>query len=88
VVALNVFYEADPTLGAMLYEDMLRLANPGANRLLDVGWYGPRPSDPAGTFAVCVYEGDVTGQKLAEFRSRDRLRVLAEVERLLAEHGK
>jgi hypothetical protein len=40
VVALNVFQEADPTLGAMLYEDMLRLTNPGTNRLLDLARVG------------------------------------------------
>jgi hypothetical protein len=88
VVVLNLFNELDPTPAALLYEDLLRLANPGTNRLVDVGWYGPRPPDPAGTFAVCVHEGGLPGRSLAEFLSRDRLEVVAEVERLLVGHGK
>lgn len=84
LVGHNDFREADPPPSPAdadwLREDLLQLKHPKAGILVDVGWYGDVES---GEFAILVHEGDFSGARLHEFRSRDRLEVVAELERLL-----
>ncbi len=68
----------------LLREDLLQLRHPKAGVLVDVGWYGDADS---GEFAVYVQAGNFRGERLHEFRSRDRLVIVAEVERLLCSPG-
>jgi hypothetical protein len=64
-------------------EDMLLLQHTHCNRLLDVGWY-PSGDLERGEYALYLHEGEAdTGRQLHEFRTRDRLVLVAEVERLL-----
>lgn len=84
VVEYNDLREADASPqsidAAWLREDLLQLKHLRAGVLVDVGWYGDAES---GEFAVYVQDGDFHGGRLHEFRSRDRLAVVAEIERLL-----
>ena len=84
VVQYNDFREADPSPQSidadLLREDLLQLKHPGTGILVDVGWYGDADS---GEFAIYIQKGDFRGKRLHEFRSRDRLLVVTEVERLL-----
>jgi hypothetical protein len=88
VVQYNDLREADPSPQSiealLLREDLLQLRHPKAGVLVDVGWYGDAES---GEFAVYVQAGDFRGDCLHEFRSRERLVVVAEVERLLHSLG-
>src|SRR5947209_4319067 len=88
VVEYNDFREADPSAHSietfLLCEDLLQLRHPKAGLLVDVGWYGNAES---GEFAVFVQAGDFQGDRLHEFRSRDRLVIVVEVERLLRSPG-
>jgi hypothetical protein len=65
-------------------EDMLQMYNERFNRMLDLGWY-PEGDLIAGGYGLVVYEGDFRGRLLHEFRTRDRLELVAEIERLLSE---
>jgi hypothetical protein len=65
-------------------EDMLQMHNDRFNRLLDLGWY-PEGDLVAGRYGLVVYEGDFRGRLLYEFSTRDRLELVAEIERLLSE---
>ena len=80
----NDFREADPSpqsiAGQVLRDDLLQIKHPRSDILIDVGWYGDADS---GRFSISVQEGDFRGRCLHEFHSRDRPRVVAEVERLL-----
>ncbi len=88
VVDYNDLREADPSpqsvAALLLREDLLQLRHPKAGVLVDVGWYGDADS---GEFAVYVQAGNFRGERLHEFRSRDRLVIVAEVERLLCSPG-
>src|SRR4051812_626805 len=89
VVEYNDLREADPSPqsidASLLREDLLQLKHPGTGVLVDVGWYGDAES---GEFAIFVQAGDFRGERLHESRSRDRLVVVAEVERLLLTPGR
>lgn len=63
-------------------EDMLQLTHPRFNRLLDVGWY-PGGDLAQGQYGLVLYEGDFGGRLLFQLRTRDRLDLVAEIERLL-----
>ncbi len=64
-------------------EDMLQLWNADRNLLLDVGWF-PSGDLKCGEYALHLHRGDwVSGQKLHAFRTRSRLALVAEIERLL-----
>ncbi len=63
-------------------EDMLQMKHPHFDRLLDLGWY-PEGDLAGGQYGLVVYEGDFTGTLLHEFTTRDRLALVAEIERLL-----
>ena len=65
-------------------EDMLQMTNDRANRLLDLGWY-PEGDLVAGNYGLVVYEGDFGGRLIYELRTRDRLELVATIERLLSE---
>jgi hypothetical protein len=65
-------------------EDMLQMYNERFNRMLDLGWY-PEGNLVAGSYGLVVYEGDFGGRLLSEFRTRDRLELVAEIERFLSE---
>lgn len=84
VVAYNDFREADPSAESfeefLLREDLLQLKHRTTDVLVDVGWYGDLTS---GEFAIYVQAGDFLGDQLHEFRSRDRLAIVSEIERLL-----
>jgi hypothetical protein len=62
---------------------MLQMHNEQFNRLLDLGWY-PEGDLVAGRYGLVVYEGDFKGRLLYEFSTRDRLELVAEIERLLS----
>lgn len=69
-------------------EDMLQMIQAHFNRLLDVGWYSE--GDVAGGhYELAIYEGDFKGRLLNKFKTRDRLTLVREIERLLAavSHG-
>lgn len=89
LVTYNDFREADPSPRAIdagwLREDLLQIKRPEAGILVDVGWCGDAGS---GGFALFAFEGDFHGTQLHEFRSRDRLAVVAELERLLDAPGR
>jgi hypothetical protein len=89
VVEYNDLREADASPlsidAACLREDLLQLKHPRTGILVDIGWYGDAES---GEFVVYVQDGDFRGRRLHEFRSRDRLSVVAEVERLLVSLGR
>lgn len=89
VVQSNDFREADPSPQSidalLLREDLLQLKHRKTGVLLDVGWYGDAES---GEFAIYVHQGDFLGESLHEFRSRDRLAVVAEIERSLSQPGR
>ena len=88
VVQYNDLRKADVSLHAInadwLREDLLQIKHPASNVLVDVGWYGDAES---GEFVIYVQDGDFQGRSLHEFRSRDRLSIVAEVERLLSSPG-
>ena len=83
-------YEIDPSAetirtekGLQFFkEDMLQLKHAHFNRLLDVGWF-PEGDLQHGEYGLVLHEGDCTGRKVHEFRTRDRQALVAEVERLL-----
>ena len=80
--------ECDPDRGREdeFREDLLQLVHAASGYLLDVGWY-PQGDVEGGEFMVCVVRGDFEDGRVHEFRSRDRLRIVAEVEELLAKYG-
>jgi hypothetical protein len=91
VIFNDGFYEIDPLAEAIpadkhiwfFKEDMLLLQNAHYNRLLDVGWY-PSGNLERGEYALRLHEGEAdTRRQLHEFRTRDRLTLVAEIERLL-----
>lgn len=90
VVSYNQLYELDPDPAVIDRElalsffgqDMLQIKHPHINRLVDVGWY-PHGDLHEGAFGLVVYEGDFRGTLLHEFRTRSRLELVAELERVL-----
>lgn len=89
-VAYNGLYEIDPSADevpedkqcAAFKQDMVQMRNEHWNRLLDLGWY-PEGDMEAGQYRLVVYEGDFHGRLLHEFSGRDRIALIAEIERLL-----
>ena len=81
------FRELDPASGRELHfrQDLLQLVHQPSGYVVDLGWY-PSGDMDRGRFAVYVVRGDCD-TPLHEFRSRDRVRVVAEIERLLVEYG-
>jgi hypothetical protein len=85
------FYELDPLdpkIAAhdrwwILKEDMLQLRHGPSNRLADLGWYPE--GDLSGHFGLVLYEGDFNGRLIHRFNSRNRLDIVAELERILDE---
>jgi hypothetical protein len=63
-------------------EDMLQMHHPTANRILDLGWY-PEGDLTAGHYGLVLYESDFRGRLIHEFNTRERLALVAEIERLL-----
>jgi hypothetical protein len=90
LVSYNTFCEVDPSpaLGDNAWmwfkEDLLQMFNERRQRLLDLGWY-PDGNIATGEFGVVLHVENFHGQQLHSFRSRDRLAVVAEIERLLAD---
>ena len=86
----NGFWEVDPEPSdvreedrwRLFKQDMLQLKQPHFNRLLDVGW-DPEGDLISGQYKLVVYEGDFSGRLLHECNTRDRLDLVAEIERLL-----
>jgi hypothetical protein len=70
-------------------EDMLQMRHTRANRLLDLGFV-PEGDLENGQYKLVLYEGDFRGLLIHEFRTRDRVALVAEIERLLLDvfHGK
>src|SRR4051812_29295987 len=90
LVDFNTFSEVDPStsLGpdAALWrkQDLLQAVHLRRDRVLDLGWY-PDGDVAAGAYRVVLHAGDLRGPLLHEFESRERLAVVAEVERLFAD---
>jgi hypothetical protein len=85
----NGLYEVDPSAQVaeadrcwLFKQDMLLMRHERRNRLLDVGWY-PDGDLQEGEYRLVVHEGDFRGPRLHEFATRDRLALVAEIERLL-----
>ena len=86
----NGLYKVDPLPGLIpeddrwwvFKQDMLWMVHPQSNRLLDLGWY-PEGDLVSGQYGLVVYEGNFRGRLLHEFDTRDRLVLVAEIERLL-----
>lgn len=86
----NGLYEIDPDQAEVpelerwwvFKQDMLQMRHEATNRLLDVGWY-PEGDLVNGGYGLVVHEGDFHGPELHRFKTRDRLALVAEVERLL-----
>jgi|SRR5579862_3113004 len=89
VVAFNRLFEVDPdsalitddNRGKFFGQDLLQCTHPRRNRLVDVGWY-PHGDVVEGTYRLVVYEGDFRGRLLHDFRTRLRLTLVAELERV------
>ena len=89
-VSYNRLYELDPDPARVSHdtahfcfgEDILQFVRPTCNRLVDVGWY-PHGDLQEGAFRLVVYEGDFRGTLLHEFRTRSRLELVTELERVL-----
>ena len=85
MIEYNDLREADPSPQSfdaqVLREDLLQLKHSMTGVLVDVGWYGDAE---LGEFAIHVHRGDFSGERLHEFRSRDRHALVAEIERLLS----
>lgn len=81
------FRELDPAPGRGIHfrEDLLQLVHQPSGYVVDLGWY-PSGDMEGGQFTVSVVRGDWDAP-LHEFRSRDRARVVAEIERLLLEYS-
>lgn len=94
LVEYNKFCELDPSpprgerdfwlFKLYFTQDLLQASNKRRGRLLDLGWY-PDGDMAAGAFHVVVHVNDFHGELLHSFRSRDRLAVVAEIERLFSE---
>ena len=59
----------------------MQLKHARRDRLLDLSWHPP--DDGEGSYRVRLYAGDFTGTELEQFKSRDRLEVVAAIERML-----
>jgi len=73
---------AEPQTPDALKEDLLQLFHERENRLIDLGWYASE--NTRGAYLIVVHEGDFEGPRLAEFRSADHAKIVAELERLMA----
>jgi hypothetical protein len=62
-----------------LKEDLLLLTHPVFNRTIALGCY-PAGNKAAGAYQLDVYEGDCAGDKIVTFRTRDRHRLVHEIE--------
>jgi hypothetical protein len=88
----NAFYEIDINEGLipqaerwwLFKQDMLQMTHEIRNRLLDLGFL-PEGDFANGSYKLVLYEGDFNGRLLHTFRTRDRKRLVAEIERILAE---
>lgn len=88
----NGLYEIDPNPELIpeqdrwwiFKQDMLQIQHDRYNRLLDVGWY-PEGDLEEGHYGLVVYKGDFSGELLYEFQTRERMVLVAEIERLLEE---
>mgnify|MGYP006140622703 FL=1 len=83
-VEYNTFYEVDadhPDAWTLLSESLLQLTHQRRNRLLDLGWYPE--GEPDGSFRLCIYAGDFTGQLLFESNSQSRSDITAIIECML-----
>lgn len=86
----NALWEIDPDRALVpinkrwLYfkEDMLQMSHSRANRLLDVGFV-PEGDVEDGQYKLVLYEGDFLGRLIHQYKTRDRLALVAEIERLL-----
>ena len=87
----NGLWEVDPLEGQVpeddrswvFKEDMLQMAQPHSRKLLDLGWY-PDGDLVNGSYRLVVFEGDFQGRLIHRFETRDRQRLVDEIERLLA----
>lgn len=88
----NGLWEIDPVIELIPEEDrwwifkqdMLQMNHSRFNRVLDLGWY-PEGDLVVGHYRLVVYEGDFRGRLVHQFDTRDRLELVREIERLLAE---
>lgn len=82
-------FEIDPVAEAIpadkhiwfFCEDMLQLEHKHFRRVLDVGWY-PEGDLKRGEFGLVLFESSYD-DPIYKFRTRDRLELVAEIERLL-----
>jgi hypothetical protein len=75
---------ADEDRSWVFKEDLLQMVHPQSHRLLDVGWY-PEGNLAEGQYRLLIYEGDFSGRLLHQFETRDRLLLVDNLERLLAD---
>lgn len=63
--------------------DMLQLEHKRYNRLLDLGWHTSDYGTRKGSYVVQLLEGDFRGALLHKFTTRNRIKLVAEIERIL-----
>ena len=71
----------DPEAWHWWKDTLLQLKHARRDRLLDLSWHPP--DDGEGSYRVLLFAGDFTGTELEQFKSRDRLEVVAAIERML-----
>jgi hypothetical protein len=87
-VSYNQFYNLSPSkdtvesIDTVFTEDILQLKNKDRNRLLDLGWY-PEGEFNTGNYRLVVYEKDFHGTLLHELKTKDKQKVVSEINRLL-----
>ncbi len=87
-ISYNQFYNIEPSkntvenIDTYLNEDILQFKHDANNRLIDLGW-NPELDWEKGAFTLVVYEGDFCGKLLYELRTKDKAKVVAEINRIL-----
>lgn len=71
----------DPVAWHWRKDTLLQLKHARRDRLLDLSWHPP--DDAEGRYRVRLFAGDFTGAELETFESRDRLELVAAIERML-----
>jgi hypothetical protein len=84
----NQFYDIEPSkiniedISTYFNEDILQFTHKKNNKVIDLGWYPERVWDE-GAFTLVIYEGDFHGKLLYKLRTKDKTKVVNEINRLL-----
>ncbi len=87
-ISYNQFYDIEPCkdtvedVNTFFNQDILQFRHDAADRLIDLGWY-PEFDWENGAFKLVVYEGDFRGKLLYELQTKDKDKVVSEINRIL-----